>query len=57
MSLQKGQCATICSHSSAQPQRLAVLATHVQQMGCVQHLSEVEVLQHLLELQKAWAQM
>lgn len=57
MSLQKGQCEMICSQSSLQPHFLAVLATHAQQMGWVQHLSVVEVLQQALAWQNACAQM
>ena len=57
MSLQKGQCATICSQSSAHPHRLAVLATHAQQMGCVQHLRLVDVLEHAPLSQNLFAQM
>lgn len=57
MSLQKGQCATICSQSSAHPHLLAVLATQAQQMGCVQHLRLVDALEHVPDAQNLFAQM
>ena len=57
ISLQKGQCATICSQSSAQPHLLAVFATHAQQMGCVQHFRLVDVLEHAPLPQNPFAQM
>jgi hypothetical protein len=57
MSLQKGQCAIICSQSSAHPHLLAVFATHAQHMGCVQHLRLVDALEHALDAQNVFAQM